>query len=395
MKNQWIHFFSGMVKVSLKGRGIERFINQLIRHQILVWNVKKHGDESITCYILLKDIPKIRQIIRNSGCKLSFLEKKGLPFLIKKAIQNSGFFIGIILFFIVITLLSNMVWGIEIKGANPETEHKIMKELEKMGIKKGKLQFFIRDVDSIQKELTDKIDEITWVGVVLNGTTYEFEVVEKNLPEPAKKLSPRNLVAKKEAIITSMFVEEGQALVKINDYVKKGQVLVSGEIGSEENKKQVPAQGEIFGETWYKSDVEVPLNSIFHVLTGDFRERYFLSIGHFQIPIYGFKKIEFKEYEIEKDIKKIRFLKWTLPIAIQVNTFREKEVVTRNYTKQQAFQAAKKIAKQELLHKLPQKATIKGEKVLHQGIDNGKVKLSIHYQVIEEITTVQPIIQGD
>ena len=32
--------------------------------------------------------------------------------------------------------MSNMVWKIEITGAKPETEYILMKELDKMGIKK-------------------------------------------------------------------------------------------------------------------------------------------------------------------------------------------------------------------------------------------------------------------
>ncbi|MER2140433.1 MAG: stage IV sporulation protein, partial [Priestia megaterium] len=44
---------------------------------------------------------------------------------------------------------------------------------------------------------------------------------------------------------------------------------------------------------------------------------------------------------------------------------------------------------------LGEDAKIKGEKVLHQEQDNGKVRLSIHYQVIENIANTQPIIQGD
>ena len=35
------------------------------------------------------------------------------------------------------------------------------------------------------------------------------------------------------------------------------------------------------------------------------------------------------------------------------------------------------------------------KKFCTKAIDNGKVKLSIHYQVIEDIAIGQPIIQGD
>lgn len=395
MKNQWINFFSGIIKVNVKGKGIERLLNKFIRENIMIWDIKRHGEEAVTFFILLKDIPKIRPLIRKSGCKMTFLNKKGFPFLIKKSISNSGFVLGFLSFLFIIFLLSNVVWGIEIEGAKPETEHKIMKELKKMGITKGKLQFFIKDVDEIQKDLTNNIKEITWIGVVLNGTTYQFDVVEKNQPEPVEKLSPRNLVAKREGVITYMFVEEGQPLVKINEFVRKGQILISGTIGSDKHNKLVPARGKILGNTWYLSKVEVPLQSTFHVLTGSAQKKYFLNIGKISIPVFGFEKTKYKQYEIEKVTKKLKFLKWSLPISFQVHTIREKESVLRAYTLSEAVKIGKEIGRRELQNKLSDEAIIKGENVLHQANENGKVKLSIHYQVIENITLARPITQGD
>lgn len=81
--------------------------------------------------------------------------------------------------------LSNMVWKIEITGAKPETEYILMKELDKMGIKKGKLQFQMPNVEDVQRHLTDNINAITWAGLEIRGTTYHFKIVEKN--EPKKK----------------------------------------------------------------------------------------------------------------------------------------------------------------------------------------------------------------
>ena len=226
MKNQWLKFFSGSVEVRITGKGVERFINECVRSDILVWDVKKQGTHSLTFFIHLNDIKKIRPIVRESSCKLKFVSKKGIPFLIKKTLLNSGFLIGAILFFSLIIVCSNMVWGIEIDGAKPETEHIIKKELKKMGIEKGKMQFALEEVESIQRNLTNNIDEITWVGVELKGTIFHFQVVEKNQPEPPEYLSPQNIVAKKNAVVTDIFVEEGQSLIKINDYVKKGQIVV-------------------------------------------------------------------------------------------------------------------------------------------------------------------------
>jgi similar to stage IV sporulation protein len=313
----------------------------------------------------------------------------------KRLFLNGGFIFGAVGFILVMVILSNMVWGIEIKGAKPATEHQIKKELSELGIKVGKLQFYIDDVETIQKKLTDKIEELTWVGVELKGTTYHFQVVEKNQPDKPELLSPRNLVAKKKAVIVQMFVEKGQAKVKRFDHVLPGQLLVSGSIGKEDNPKIVPAEAEILGETWYKTDVTLPVKSTFFVFNGLEKQKQTISIGKFEIPIWGFGKIKFKEYEQERTEKNVRFLKWDLPISYVINTYRNRETVTREYSKEEALQNAKNLAREDIKSLLSEDAIINSEKVLHQSFQNGKVKLSIHFQVIEDIVKAQPIIQGD
>ena len=395
MKNQWIEFYSGIVALKVSGKGIERLINKLIRNEITIWNVKRHGNETVIFNVKLKDIKQLRQLSRNCGCKIHFQKRIGVPFMFKKLLKNSGILIGAALFFLTILLFSNMVWGIEIKGANPATEYQIRKELDKMGVKTGKFQFFIEDVESIQRNLTNHIQVLTWVGVELKGTTYHLQVVEKNTPEQPIQTGPQHLVAKKEAIITNIFVEKGKKLVNVNDHVNKGQLLVSGLIGKEGQTEQVSAIGEIKGETWYKSYVELPLKSNFQVFNGNEKRKFMMKIGDLSIPIWGFGKPKYKEYEVEGYSKKLHFLYWDLPISYVNNTYRERENVSRVYTNEEAIKKAKEIAIKDIKTRLPEDATIRGENVLHQAIENGKVKLSLHFQIIENIAVGQPIIQGD
>lgn len=313
----------------------------------------------------------------------------------KRLLKNSGFAAGALAFFAVILLLSNMVWGIEIKGANPATEYQIIKELDKMGVKKGKLQFFVDNVESIQRTLSNNIEAITWVGVELKGTTYHLQVVEKNEPEKPEYLSPRHLVAKKKAVIVEMFVEEGRPVVDIHDHVQPGQLLVSGIIGKEGQTETVPSKGKVFGETWYKSEVILPLKSTFKVFSGNEKVKHSITIGNLEIPIWGFGKPEFEEHELEENEKAVKFLKWELPVSYVNKTFREREQVTRIYSNKEAFEAAKDLARKKIKSSLDENAKVKGEKVLHQSIDNGKVTIAIHFQIIENIAEGQPIIQGD
>ena len=46
-------------------------------------------------------------------------------------------------------------------------------------------------------------------------------------------------------------------MVKINSFVQKGDVLISGLIGSG-NQQVVVAKGVVMGEVWYTSKIAVP-----------------------------------------------------------------------------------------------------------------------------------------
>jgi similar to stage IV sporulation protein len=395
MKNRWISLFTGILRVKVTGKGIERFLNQLTRNGILIWNVKRHGTEAVTFQINLQDVKKLRVPARSSQCKIRFIERAGGPFFLRRIWTNSGFLLGGAAFLVILMFLSNMVWGIEVRGASPAVEHQIRKELAGMGVKIGKPQFTIKNVDILQRDLTDKVKEITWVGVELRGTTYHFQVVEKEEPEKPKTYSPQHLVATKKATIVKMFVEEGESVVQLNEVVQPGQLLVSGLIGKEEEKKAVPARGEILGETWYKSLVELPLESTFQVFSGNEFRKYQLQFGKLELPVWGFGKHGYSEFESEEYRHQIKFLKWGLPITFVATTIREREEITRTYTKSEAIKSARELARKDIKKIIPEDAKIKGEEILHQSIKNGKVRMSIHFQIIEDIVKGQPIIQGD
>lgn len=395
MKNQWTNLYTGFVEVKASGKGTERLINELIRQGVSVWDIRRTAPGILVFCMDVKEISNLRKAVRKNECKVTFVKGSGGPFFIKRLIKNSGFVFGFLAFLITIFVLSNMVWGIEVHEASPDTEHAIRKELDKMGIKKGKLQFLLFDVDEIQKQLGDKIDVLTWVGVDLKGTTYHFQVVEKETPEEVKTFSPQHLVAKKKAVIKKMLVEKGKPIVSINDYVTKGQLLVSGLIGKEDKPQIVPAIGKVIGETWYKATVEVPLKTNFSVFNGDESTRHSIAVGSLSIPVWGFKNPDYPDYVTETTSAPFYFLQWKMPISYKTQTSRSKEDLVREYTKSDAVKEARKMAKASLEKELPEDAEIIGEKILHQSIDNGKVILSIHYQVIENIAIGQPIIQGD
>lgn len=395
MKNQWFHFVSGYVKVEVKGKYTELFLKRCLEQNVSIWNVQRVDDLTISCYLLLKDIPKVRVLLRRTGCRLFFKQKFGLPFFLKKTYSRIGFLIGVFIGLSIVLLLSNVVWTIQIHGASPQLENEVKKELHQIGVKKGAFILLLPSEQEIQQTLTERIDQLTWIGVTRLGTRYSFEIVEKKIPEEAERLNPRHLIAKKKAVIHKVFVEKGKAMVEERDFVNKGDLLISGIVGGEENEKIVPAKGQILGEVWYLSEASVPLRSTIVTNTGRGMSKYYLKASKFSLPIWGFKRDEFSEKETLIDTKPIYFLKWQLPLFFQQQKIMEVERIKRVLTVEQAKKLAIKLTEKDLKKQLPNDAEIKGKKILHEKIQNGKVNVAIHYQVIEDITQEQPIIRGD
>ncbi|MDQ0174182.1 sporulation protein YqfD [Bacillus chungangensis] len=393
MKNQWMAFARGMVLVKLTGKGMERFINSLNRAHLSIWHVRRVGTDAIVFFIRLQDLSQLRKLARKSECSIKLMYGKGLPFLWKRIWKNNGFLFGFTLFIALLFFLSNIIWNIQIKGASPEIEHKIQNELKDLGVYRGKLLFFVQNVEKIQHELTNRIPDLTWVGVQIKGTTFDFQVVEKNTPKPRESQPAQHLIANKKAVIVDMFVEEGKPVVQVHDYVKKGQLLVSGFIGLEDKPKIVSSRGKVWGQTWYKTTTEVALQTDFEVLSGSEKERRYLRIGNLNLLFWGFGKHSFREYHQEDDEKSFQFLGFTLPVKYVKRTIREKETVTREWTEKEGVKRAQELALKDLRAFLPKDAKVIKENILHEQVKNGKVKLTIYFQVIENIAVEQPIIK--
>ncbi|RBW70507.1 sporulation protein YqfD [Bacillus taeanensis] len=395
MKNKWIDSMIGYVEIEVKGKYAELFLNRCIQYRIPIWGIKRVNEETLHASMYIKDIKRVRFHLKKARCKVRFKRKKGIPFFIQHLLRRSGIIIGLLLFFILTFILSNMVWSIDVKGASPKAEHELLQAVNEIGIKRGKFLFLLPSVQDVQQQVTEQLTGVTWVGVKIDGTKYTFDVVEKELPEKEKTLNPRHLVAEKKAIIYDVFVENGQLMVKKNEYVAKGKLLVSGIIGKEESTNIVPAKGVILGEVWYESEVTIPFKTTFITHTGENKVKHYITMGNVKIPVYGFGEVGFKEYEKIKTNYPFYFFKWRLPFGYTKQTYLETENVQRTYSKEEAVQAAKEMAREELIRKIDHDAEIKEEKVLHEKTENGKVKLKMHYTVIENIAVEQPIIQGD
>ncbi|MFP7493595.1 sporulation protein YqfD [Terribacillus saccharophilus] len=402
-------YFTGYVTVLIEGDRPELFFNQLVQEEVLVWDIKKKDSQTCEAKIRKQDISRLRMQRRGTGYKISFRSKHGFPFLFTALLRKKPLLLGILISVLSVFLLSNTVWKIEIKGVSPELEHEIETQLDEYGVRLGAFKLTLGAPVDIQQRLLQDIPELLWIGVQEKGTTYALEGVPKTIVEEEIKPGPRNLVAKKKGVIVDMFVSEGAAQVGVHDYVDAGDILVSGLIGNEpqpvkeedktkpkDTRKRVAATGKVIARTWYNVSSAVPLDETYTVLSGKQKNEYSIQFGDsFRLPIWGFGDSEFKDSQEQDSVRHLRFLRWELPIGLSKNS--EYERITKHVkrTKEEAKTQAEKLAKQDLQLQVGADADIISQKILHETVENGKVKLILYFQVNEDIATSQPISQGD
>ena len=397
---------TGVVTIVVRGRTPEHFLETCVQHEIEIWDVKKVSQFECQAAVRLSSIKVIRKLVRNTSYKIHFIHKNGLPFITKKLCKRKEIVISIIVAFMMILFLSNILWKIEITGVPQEVERKITKQLNEYGIHKGSWTFTIVSPKSIQQQLMDDIPELLWIGVDKKGTSLHFNGVEKEMVKKKKVKGPSHLVAAKKGVIQKMYVSKGVPLKEVNQYVKPGDVLVSGEVTKEIQKgqdvkdkedrkekkeKQVSATGEVIAKTWYETKVEVPFQMQYEALTGEYETKYAIQLADFKIPFWGIGKSDYDKVQIETEKSDIHFLKWKLPLQFIDTKILEKQSTEKKRTKNEARTYGKKQARQELQLQLGPKAEIIQEKILHERIENGKVKLTLYYTVEEDIATSKAI----
>ncbi|WLV23596.1 sporulation protein YqfD [Aciduricibacillus chroicocephali] len=398
-------FMTGYVTIVVTGKLPERFFQACAKAGIPAWDIRKTGTDTCRGRIEKVHIPAIRELRRGYNFKIRFVEKKGLPFLWRGFLRKKEWFAAAVLSLLLIIFLSNILWRVEVSGVPHELEVKIEKQLKKYGIHSGAWLFTLDEPSTIQHKLLQDVPQLLWIGVKKSGTSLELRGVEKTIVAKEETKEPRHLIASKNGVIKKMYVSKGRPMKQVDDYVEKGDLLVSGELGEnleessdeedeEKTKKKgtiVAADGDIRARTWYETKVTVPLNATYETLTGNSKKKYYMRFGDFHLPVWGFGSTDYKHTQHDYEENKIRFIKWDMPMQFVTDTLSEKELISRKRTHKEAIAVALEQAKQELQLQLGPEASIVAGKVLHQTIENGKVKLSLYLTAEENIALAEPI----
>ncbi|MGA8943110.1 MAG: sporulation protein YqfD [Thermoactinomyces sp.] len=393
---------NGKIECICEGEKLISLVNQAVQAGMMIEDIEWLDEHRIRLRIPLSQFLAFYKLRRQAGIRIRITKKEGFPFLLKRIKKRKFFIGGFVLFFIFIFMFTSLIWKVKIEGTEKISSKQVQALLEKEGVYPGQWKMRLPDREEIQYRLLKQLPQASWVGYRVEGTRVVVTVVEKKEPqqEPdtAGDAGPVHLVATKNALIYDMQVERGYPLVEVNDVVQKGQTLVSGIYGDVEGSKSrniVGAKGKVWGEVWYESDVVIPLERKRKVYTGERVKRNCPYLFSYVIENPFAKKPAFKNVDVIEHFHLLKLAKWTLPLGwVEVESL-ETEWMAEKLTVNQAVQEGLVQAKEDLLQKIGLDGRILGEKVLQKRQENGKVYLKVHFDVIENIARIQPILQGE
>ncbi len=365
------------IKIEITGKYTNYFFKELIRRKINIYDlVKSHNKLEII--IDYKDYKNVKKIKTTS--KVKIVNRYGVSKL--KYLFNKY---RLLLFFFLLAIfinifLSHIIFKVEVINHNKKLVKEIKDELMDLGIKKYNFVLSTNKVNNIKEKLLENKD-IEWLEIERIGTKYVIKVEERKVKEKEDECLPRNIVSKKNAVITKINVENGEIIKKKNDYVVAGETIVSGLIHNKETvKTKVCAKGLIYGKTWYKVKLSLENTTLNTVYTSNEKNGFYIKILN-------------KEYKLGNKFSKYKIKKYNIvgsklvPMEISLSKYLEINRYEQQLSKKEIEKKALILAEKKVREGLKKDEHILDKKILKNNINNSKIDIEVFIVAEENITS--------
>lgn len=383
--NEWINKIRTTVNLKIKGKNIERFIKRINSFNIDLLQINYLKYDEIIIKIYKKDLDRLNEI--KTIYDIDILSSNGLEKYKTILKKNRLLLITIIVSITFIIYLSNTIFYIDVVHNNKEIREIIKEELSNNDIRVYSIKKDYDYIEEVKKKILEKYkDKIEWLEIENVGTKYIVKVEERKINKINNQELPRNLVALKDSIIIQVEANKGIILKNKNDYVKKGEIIVSGAIDlNGEIKNNVSAAGTVYGEVWYKVEIEYPLKYIEKQITSETKKVYTFKFLNKNISTYN-------DYFVTKE--KVLYNNKVIPFSILKQTKNKIKKIEQTLNINEAIEKATKVGIDKIESKLNDNEYIIDVKKLKVEKNNSKIILELFISVCEDITDYR-LIEGE
>ena len=364
-----------------------KFLNYLVYHSIYYEDLTLNDN-----YILTIDYEDYKKISRRYKTKI--IKYYGKRFIINYLDTNKYMLISLFISFLVLYLLTNTIFKININTNDEKLYNLINNSLKENNISIYKRKKSFKELKKIKdKILKENEDNLEWIEIKEKGCIYNVELTARvKNKENNSDNNPKDIVASKDGLIKYITSSSGVKLKDVNDYVKKGEVLISGNIikGEDTLITQVRAKGKVYAEVWYTVNITIPFNYVEYVETGKVINHYYLDIAGKKFTLTGKYDSNFtmntKDLVLEKPYLFFKLYK---------ETKREYKYKEFNINENEAYKEALKRSENKIKSKLNDNEYIISKKVLKKEVFRSKMNIEVFFKVYENIGVTSNIVEKD
>lgn len=341
MKDKILKIFSSNIKIKVTGKNINNFLKRLIYNNINIIKVVNVSYKEADLIINYQDLEKINKY--KTIYNIEVIEYQGKLKLLKLIKKNIFIISFLILSLIIIYILSNVIFSVEVIHSNSSIIKLLEKELNYYGIKKYSFVKSYNEIEKIEnKILKDNKDNLEWLEITREGTKYIVRVEERIINKDNQDTAIYNITASKNAIIKVIEATKGEKQKEVNNYVTKGEVIISPYITMPNNEKVLgSAKGSVLGEVWYTINIEYPYSYNEISYTGKSKKVWTFTFLNKRISLFDFKK--YKSFNKDtKVIFKDNISSLSLNKEYQYETKVINDILTYDEVKEKAINLAKK-----------------------------------------------------
>ncbi|BCJ86222.1 sporulation protein YqfD [Effusibacillus dendaii] len=383
-----IDFYEGYVVVNVTGNRLPSLVNLANQEGLWIRDIVYRANGSIQMTILRSDIRRLIPLLRQTNSKIHFGKRTGLPFLWQRAWRRKMFLAGAVLFLGLLYTLTSLVWSVEVEGTKKISPETVLAAADSIGIHRGTWIAKLPEKEVLREQIMDKVPELSWVGVSIQGTHVRIRVVEKIPAVKPLPSNPQNIIAMKKGIIERVLVQKGIPTVQKGQLVNPGDLVISGSLG--DGKTSVHAQGVVEARIWYTTQLTIPLNQVRKRYTGEQYAKEYLVFGSLPVQVWGYRTNTFSTFEEQADDQELRIGSYKLPVTWRHVNVKETAEDRITLTADEAKKEALTRSSADVAAKIGETGRIVSQKVLHERIERGNLYIKVLTEAIEDIGKSQP-----
>ena len=237
----------------VKHYDIIELLNTLNKNDIKIYNLKKVSSDIYTFYSSIVNKKKIISLFLS--CEI--IKQTGYLAILLSMLKYKTTIIALIISVCFYASLSNKIWKINVYGDTELLNSFIIEQLNENNIYVGSSKISSEKLSEIQNNILYKnYDLIEYLSLKQDGCIIEANFKKKRETSDKNELKG-NLYASKDGVIKSFDLLSGEKVVKVYDYVKKGDLLVKDVLTTDYNEQvYIGTFGSVYAYTWYYITIE-------------------------------------------------------------------------------------------------------------------------------------------